>query len=256
MNRFDNKLLKELSPRSKQICVAYCELPLINGIYKLSNNIPIFVKYIIACFFQQNDHFVDAENAENWYKLSNSHQTVTRRFESDIDDAPTIRYIWRRILCNNLIDCHSELCNLKHLNELLFTWIIKVIKFPGITISTWYTGSIMFGLINLPQPSSTTDAETIYYAMDDHGNANLAIPSSATARYHNLADWHHDLKSDDSIKIEFRLNCNKGNIRFYKNNTLFLEYDAIDSQGAYRMYISTNAYYSECSLINYKCQIS
>ena len=112
MSRFSKELMKELLPITKQICQGFCELPIRNGTYKLSNNnIPIFIKYIIACFLQQKDHFVATENAVKWYELLDSKQTIIRLFAQD-----NIDHYCPRIFCHNVINYESELSKFKHLN--------------------------------------------------------------------------------------------------------------------------------------------
>ena len=259
MSHFHNKLLNELLSRSKKLCQGFCESPIRKETYRLSANIPIFIQLIIACFWEQKDQFFQAENVENGYKLSNQKQRIIRICELHMGN---IVYIWRRIYGTNLIQCQSELKNLsqsKNLNELLFKWKIKIVKFPGIPQKQLYTRSIIIGLINLPMLESTNNIETNHYSIDSSGEASYAVSLSVTgrtAKYHNVDDWIENIQTNDIIKIEFKLNYNKGNIKFFKNDTFFIEYEAIDKEGEYRLYISTNSHFSECSLIDFECQIS
>ena len=239
------ELIQGLLPRSKILCDAYCESH--HQLYSLFSIIPAFIKYIIACFFQQMDAFVVSENAVNWYDFSNYNRTICRSSLCDAYD------LWTKIYTKNLIKVQYELSELINFNQLLFSWKINVDIFPG--VGSWHQSSLQFGFIS-------DDTDETFYCMNDLGNAGYLTtldPEVKPFKYHNFAKWGGRVTNNDVIKMEFSLfnrKKNKCSIKFYKNNILYLEYHLISEECDYKMYLSSNSYHSQCTIIDFQCQIS
>ena len=239
------ELIQGLLPRSKILCEVYCDSH--HQLFSLFSFIPAFIKYIIACFFQQMDAFVASGNAVNWYDFSNYNQTIYRSSLWDEWESET------KIYGTNVIKIQYELSELINSNQLLFTWTINIDIFPG--VGSWHESSLKFGFIS-------DDINETFYCMNDLGNAGYLTtldPQVKPFKYRNLAQWGGRVKNNDVIKMEFSLfkrKNNKCSIKFYKNNILYLEYHVISEECDYKMYLSSNSYHSQYTIIDFKCQIS
>ena len=243
--------IKELLPKTNLLVFGYCNTNLTN---QFASNIPIPIKYLFACFYEQKDFFVCSENAPK-YIVSNHKQTVQRNNE-DKDH-------YRKIYGFNKIKIQDELSKLMSDQKLSFIWEIKMDQFPTTVASMMINQSgILIGLIDKPCLDGLGFNCNGFYAMDDAGLAVHGRPvgtPGTRGKYHNIAEWKNNISTSDTIKIELTLisrKFDKGNIKFYKNNLLVLEYNDIIEKCEYRLFVSMNASLSRCSIIKFECKIS
>ena len=253
------KLQEKLLPSTKLLCQGYVN-PKIFAEF-VSMNIPLAIPYLIACFVQQKDSFVDSpENAINhYYTISNCNQSIYRNKEEEHSE-----YIYRKIFTAHIINCKRELTKLSpQFRQLLCTWNIRINSFPGITFGDWYDAGFLIGFIDLLNIKVISIRNKRFYAMDDAGVAVHGRPHNSPkilAQHHvNKKEWGHNIKTNDIIKVEFELfagdSGNQGMIKFYKNEMLVLEFDEICLNCDYRMFITMNSL-SGCTIINFNCEIS
>ena len=148
--------------------------------------------------------------------------------------------------------------------KLNVEWQIKLVNFPP--SQEIFIGDLRGCFIGLINESNVMipNHDGRFYSIDDSGLAVHGSPFGTLdknyGRYHNVRKWKKHLKTGDIIKIELTVikkeKYSTTGLRFYKNNMFVLEYDGINEECEYRLFVSMNTPSTSCSIIKYECSIS